>query len=133
MFVTVLKLKMFFILSILSLNILSDVFFCDYKGGHLGLGGGKVIIKKLDTGVLVKYDVSERIFDIVKEDDEMLIFNYVNHWTDETDKELFSSLDIRMINKVNKIYTHFIVSDKSPEYPIEYGVTTYDGTCLKDE
>ena len=105
----------------------------EYKGGHLGLGGGKVIIKKLDTGVLVKYDVSERIFDIVKEDDEMLIFNYVNHWTDETDKELFSSLDIRMINKVNKIYTHFIVSDKSPEYPIEYGVTTYDGTCLKDE
>ena len=113
-------------------NIFSEVYFCDYKGGLLGQQG-KVVIKKLDKGVLVKSEVSERIFNIVKEDNEMLVFNYVNHWTDKNGIKKFSSIDTRMINKLEKIYTSYIMSDKSPEFPIEYGVTMYDGTCLQDE
>jgi hypothetical protein len=130
--VSVIKITILFILSTLSFNIFSEVYFCNYKGGHLGVQEGKMIFKRIDTGVLVK-GRSERIFNIVKEDDEMLIFNYVNHWTDEKGKEFFSSVDLRMINKVNNIYTSFILSDKSSEFPIEYTVTNYHGTCLTDD
>ncbi|MDA9175079.1 hypothetical protein N9E88_04625 [Gammaproteobacteria bacterium] len=131
--VSVIKITILFILSTLSSNIFSEVYFCNYKGGHLGVQEGKVIIKKLDTGVLVKYEVSERMFNVVKEDNEMLVFNYVNHWTDMKGRKEFSTIDLRMINKKENIYTHYILSDKSSEFPIEYGVTMYDGKCLKDE
>ena len=132
--IDLMKVTVFFILSILSLNVFPNVYFCDYKGGHLGMVEGKSIFTKLDTGVLVKHgNGNERTFDIVKEDDEILIFNYINHWIDKKGKEHFSSIDLRMINKKENIYTHYILSDKSPEFPIEYGVTMYDGKCLKDE
>jgi len=127
-------LSIFIFLSVLSSTIFSEVYFCDYKGGHLGGQEGKSIFTKLDTGVLVKHgNGNERTFDIVKEDDEMLIFNYINHWIDKKGKKLFSSIDLRMINKKENIYTSYIVSDKKPEFPLEYMVTMYDGTCMKNE
>ena len=128
------KVTVFFLLSILSLNVFPNVYFCNYKDSQRGGVEGKSIFTKLDTGVLVKHDNgNERTFDIVKEDDEILIFNYINHWIDKKGKKLFSSIDLRMINKKENIYTSYIVSDKKPEFPLEYMVTMYDGTCMKNE
>jgi hypothetical protein len=128
------KVTVFFLLSILSLNVFPNVYFCNYKDSQRGEVEGKSIFTKLDTGVLVKHDNgNERTFDIVKEDDEILIFNYINHWIDKKGKKLFSSIDLRMINKKENIYTNYIMGDKHPEIKLEYGLSLFDGTCLKDD
>jgi len=127
-------LSIFIFLSVLSSTIFSEVYFCDYKGGHLGGVEGKSIFTKLDTGVLVKHgNGNERTFDIVKEDDEILIFNYINYRIDKKGKENFTSIDLRMINKKENIYTSYIMSDKKPDFPLDYTLIMFDGTCLKNE
>ena len=72
------KIFLYFLL-LSSTSILSDEYFCNFKGGSGETIEGVVIFEKNQDGVLVKSEKSERTFEIIRDDEEVLLFQYINN------------------------------------------------------
>lgn len=111
-------------LSIMSLSVLSDEYFCNYKGGSIGTSTGVVIFERNQDGINVKYENSERTFEIIRDDEEVLLFQYINDNLNGT----LSSIDLRSINKKSKKLTFHIIYMTYPEVSYHY-----QGECILND
>ena len=108
----------------MSLSVLSDEYFCNYKGGSTGNGTGVVIFERTQDGINVKYENFERTFEIIRDDEEVLLFQYINDNSNGT----LSSIDLRSINKKSKKLTFHIIYMTYPEVS-----THYQGECILND
>ena len=111
-------------LSIMSLSVFSDEYFCNYKGGSSGTSTGVVIFERNQDGINVKYENSERTFEIIRDDEEVLLFQYINDNSNGT----LSSIDLRSINKKSKKLTFHIIFMTYPEVSYHY-----QGECILND
>jgi len=117
-------MKKIILLAVLSSFVLSEDYFCNYKGGFSGSNEGIVIIERQYQGVIVNNQNVKTKFKVLRDDSEVLLFQYIENNLDGT----LGMIDTRSIKKKSNRYTHHMISMTYPE--VSY---YFEGKCLKND